>query len=351
MNRMQKVGVIQDPCFFGHRVESPSKECPERLRRLYQDIEQDPGFNRLVRIPVRLATEEQVCKIHSAHYLKQILAHSVNPDPYSYDADTYLTDESPHIAKLSCGSCLALADALMDREIDTGFALVRPPGHHAEIGRGMGFCIFNNIAITAQHLIDRHGINRIMIIDFDVHHGNGTQDAFYQTDKVLTLSIHQNNIFPFTGKATEIGELEGCGYNINIPVPSQFGDAEYSCLLGTIVQNVVENYLPQVILVSAGFDAHMNDPISQTNISTEGYFAITRALRHFAKNIDAPLMFVLEGGYDLTSLSKSVRASLRALGEPLTLPGFLYAPRAIQVIKNEWPHELIQKWGPDTVSV
>jgi acetoin utilization deacetylase AcuC-like enzyme len=349
MNQIKKVGVIQDSCFFDHRVEAPSKECPERLRKLYQDIEQDPKLNRLIRIPVRAASDEQICRVHSEHYLKQILTHAVNPDPYSYDADTYLTAESPHVAKLSSGSCLALANALMEKEIDTGFALVRPPGHHAEIGRGMGFCIFNNIAMTAQHLIDRHGLSRILIIDFDVHHGNGTQDVFYQTDKVLTLSIHQNNLFPFTGKGTEIGDGEGSGYNINIPVPPQFGDAEYSCLFGTIVQNVAEHYLPQVILVSAGYDAHMDDPISQTNISTDGFFAMTRALRHFAKNIDAQLLFILEGGYNLTSLSDSARASLRALGEPLSIPGFLYAPRAIQIIKNEWPQELIQKWVPNTL--
>jgi len=346
MNQIRRVGVIQDPCFFDHRIEAASKECPERLRRLYHDIDQEPNFNRLIRIPVRAASDEQICRVHSEHYLKQILAHAVNPDPYSYDADTYLTAESPHVAKLSSGSCLALADALMDGEVDTGFALVRPPGHHAEVGRGMGFCIFNNIAMTAQHLIDRHGLSRILIVDFDVHHGNGTQDVFYQTDQVLTLSIHQNNLFPFTGQGTEIGEGKGCGYNINIPVPSQFGDTEYSCLFGTIVQNVIENYLPQVILVSAGYDAHMDDPISQTNISTEGYFAMTRALRHFTKNIDAQLLLILEGGYNLISLSDSARASLRALGESSSLPGFLYAPRAIQVIKNEWPPELIQKWMP-----
>ncbi|WP_321392083.1 histone deacetylase [uncultured Desulfuromusa sp.] len=349
MNPVGRVGVIQDACFFDHQVQRQSKECPDRLRKLYLDIEQDPSFKRLIRIPVRAASETQICRVHSEHYLKQILAHAINPDPYSYDTDTYLVTESPHVAKLSSGSCLALADALMDGEIDTGFAMVRPPGHHAEIGRGTGFCIFNNIAITAQHLIDRHGLNRIMILDFDVHHGNGTQDVFYQTDKVLTLSIHQNNLFPFTGKSTETGEGEGCGYNINIPVPPQFGDAEYSCLFGTIVQNVIEHYLPQIILVSAGYDAHMDDPISQTNISTDGFYSMTRALKHFAKNVDAQLLFILEGGYNLASLSDSARASLRALGEPLSIPGFLHAPRAIQSIKNEWPSELIQKWIPDAI--
>lgn len=348
MSEQIKVGIVQDTCFFEHKVEAASKERVERLRILYDDIDRDPGFNRLIRIPAQAASDKQIYRVHSEHYMKQILAHAVKPDPYSYDADTYLTPESPHVARLAAGGCLALADALLDGEIDTGFALVRPPGHHAEIGRGMGFCIFNNIAITAQHLIDRHGFSRILIIDFDAHHGNGTQDIFFQTDKVLTLSIHQNNLFPFTGKATEIGKGAGHGYNINIPVPSQFGDAEYSCLFGTIVQDVVENYLPQIILVSAGYDAHVDDPISQANITTKGYYAMTRALKFFAKNIDAHLLFVLEGGYNLKPLSESARASMRALGEPASAPGFLHAPRAIQLIEREWPAELIQKWALNT---
>ena len=350
MKSSRKVGIIQDRCFFEHRVPTQSKECPDRVRQLYQDIELDSAFNRLIRIPVRAAEEEQIRRVHSDFYIKQVLEHALKSDPYSYDADTYLVPESPHAAKLSAGSCLTLVDALMSEEIDTGFATVRPPGHHAEIGRGMGFCIFNNVAITAQHLIDRYGLNRILIVDFDVHHGNGTQDVFYQTDKVLTLSIHQQNLFPFTGKGSEIGQGEGEGYCLNIPVPSQFGDTEYSCLFGTVVQNVIEHYLPQVILVSAGYDAHKDDTISQTEISTAGFAAMTNALCFFAQRIGARLLFVLEGGYNVTALSEAARASLRVLGEPVCAPGFRFAPRAIQAIENIWSSKLILRWAPDIIS-
>ena len=346
----KRIGIVRDIAFFDHRIEPPSKECPERVRRLYLDIEQDPELGKFTCYSPRLVSDEAIYRVHSEHYLRQVLEHSVNPDPYSYDPDTYITPDSPHVAKLSAGAGLVLADALMGEEIDGGFALIRPPGHHAETGRGAGFCIFNNVAITAQHLIDHYNINRILIVDFDTHHGNGTQDIFYQTDKVLTLSIHQNNLFPFTGCGDEIGQGVGSGYNINIPVPPQFGDAEYSCIFGTVVQNVVENYLPQVILVSAGYDAHTDDPISQTDITTEGYRAMTYALKYFSERIDAKLLYILEGGYNPESLSASVRASLSALSDSSAkCPSFRHAPRAIQAIEKSWSVELIRKWAPASI--
>lgn len=352
MSMGPRIGLVRDSAYFDHKVEPSSKECPERVRRLYLDIEQDPDLGKFIDCPPRSATDGEICRVHSEHYLRQILEHAVSSDPYSYDPDTYITAESPHVARLSAGGCLVLADAMMAEDIDSGFALVRPPGHHAEIGRGSGFCIFNNIAITAQYLIDHYGLNRILIVDFDTHHGNGTQDVFYQTDQVLTLSIHQNNLFPFSGKGTELGQGCGQGYNVNIPVPAQFGDAEYSCLFGTIVQNIVENYLPQVILVSAGYDAHIDDPISQTDITTAGYYAMTHALKHFATSVDARLLFILEGGYNTESLSASVRASLHALADSSSaLPSFRHAPRAIQTIEKEWPAELIRKWAPASIGV
>lgn len=350
MSSNHRIGLVRDVALFDHRVEPPSKECPERIRRLYLDIEQDSQLGSFIDYAPRTATDEEICRVHSSHYLRQILDHAVNPNPYSYDPDTYIMPDSPHVARLSAGGGLVLADGLMSGDIDSGFALIRPPGHHAEIGRGSGFCIFNNIAVTAQYLIDHYGINRILIVDFDTHHGNGTQDIFYQTDQVLTLSVHQNNLFPFSGEGAEIGDGPGQGYNINIPVPPQFGDTEYSCIFGTVVQNVIENYLPQVILVSAGYDAHEDDPISQTNISTTGYYVMTHALKHFSARIDARLLFILEGGYNPESLSASVRASLRALSDSSSgVPGFRHAPRAIQVIENEWPSELIRKWAPPSI--
>ena len=161
-------------------------------------------------------------------------------------------EQSIYTAQLATGGCLDLADRLLGGDLDSGFALIRPPGHHAEPGRGMGFCVFNNVSITAEYLRKQYGLNRILIIDFDAHHGNGTQEAFYDTDEVMVMSLHQRDIFPFSGDASELGAEKGLGYTINVPVYSQFGDAEYTFLLGRLLQVVAEQYLPQIILVSAG---------------------------------------------------------------------------------------------------
>lgn len=166
----------------------------------------------------------------------------------------------------------------MSAEIDYGFALIRPPGHHAEPGRGMGFCVLNNAAITAEYLRCVYGLQRILILDYDVHHCNGTQAAFYETDEVLTLSIHQERLFPFSGQASEIGAGKGRGYTINLPVYQQFSDNEYSLLLGKVLGAVVEQYLPQIIIISAGFDGHAEDTISKIDLSTGWFRSISELL-------------------------------------------------------------------------
>ena len=211
----------------------------------------------------------------------------------------------------------------------------------------MGFCIFNNVALTAQYLIDNYNLERILIVDFDAHSGNGTQEIFYNNSKVLFLSIHQNNIFPFAGKSSEIGEGPGLGYNINIPVPPHFGDKEYSYIFGKITQNVIENYLPQIILVSAGFDGHINDTMSEIDITDEGYKSITKSLIYFAnKYCNKKLLYVLEGGYHIPSLCSSVISSLEAFMEDSNvLPGFLFSSRAQKIIDSEIPEEIKIKWG------
>lgn len=344
---MTDVGILVDNRFLDHKIDVPVKECPERLRNLYLLLKQKAFHEQLKVFAATPLDEDEIAAVHSRVYLDQVREHAVKENPFSYDKDTYLTADTPYVAQLVAGGCRRLADAIMDQEVSRGFALVRPPGHHAEIGRGMGFCVYNNIALTAKYLLQRHGLRRILILDYDIHHGNGTQDIFYQTNQVLTLSIHERDLFPFTGRAEETGDDEGAGYTINLPIPSHFSDKEYSYLFGNLVQDVIEQYLPQIILVSAGFDGHRDDTISKTEISTEGFAFFAKALRAFAdRYCEGRLMFILEGGYNVDALAESVLATLDVLIEPTnSAPGFIYAPRAQKVLESELPFDLKRRWS------
>lgn len=339
---MNKPGILLDNRYFNHRIEQKSPENPGRLRQLFPKIQERYNGSLQMFTP-REAKLEDVELVHSNFYLSQIREHAVKNDPYSYDKDTYLMEMSLPTAQLAAGGCLELADQVMAGTIKSGFALIRPPGHHAEPGRGMGFCILNNVAITARYLIDRFGIDRILVVDFDVHHGNGTQEAFYDSEKVLFLSIHQNNIFPFSGKADEVGRDAGRGYTINLPVHSQFGDAEYTYLLGKMLNTVAEQYMPQVILVSAGYDGHNDDSISSTLLSTQWFATITTMIKQCASEIcNDRLLFVLEGGYNPDSLEESVLATIDSLlTHNSRRVGILHNERADTILQN---HPLREFW-------
>lgn len=313
---MSNTGIVFDQRFLDHRIPHPSKENPDRLRPLFTTIKERYNGS-LTQVAPREADIATIEQVHSPFYLNQVREHALASDPYSYDKDTYLMDMSLATAQLAAGGCLELADRILAGELQQGFALIRPPGHHAEPGRGMGFCILNNVALTARYLINHYQLSRILILDFDVHHGNGTQEAFFDTEKVLFLSIHQNNIFPFSGVANETGTEKGNGYNINIPVPSQFGDEEYVYLTGKLLQSVAEQYLPEIILVSAGYDGHKDDTISSTLLTTNGFFTITSLLKQCAQEIcDSRLLYILEGGYNPVSLGDSILATLDSMLQP-----------------------------------
>lgn len=245
-------------------------------------------------------------------------------------------ERSLAVAQLAVGGCLELADRLMAGEINHAFAMIRPPGHHAEPGRGMGFCIVNNVALTAQYLRRVYGLRRILIVDFDAHHGNGTQECFNNTDEVLFVSLHQRDLFPFSGAEHELGDGPGLGYTVNIPVFSQFGDQEYTFLLGRLLQCFVEQYLPQIILVSAGYDGHRDDTISNTLLSTSWFATATTMLQQYAREVcGGRLLMVLEGGYNLVSLEHSVVATIDALMQQRAdRIGVLHASRAEGLLKN-----------------
>jgi acetoin utilization deacetylase AcuC-like enzyme len=337
-----KVGFLVDDRYLDHAISQSSPENPERIRGLAPIVREKYAKSCLA-CQARTADSADIEAVHSPFYLQQLRDHMLRPDPYSYDRDTYLMEHSFYIAELAAGGCLELADRLLEGEVDYGFAMIRPPGHHAEPGRGMGFCVFNNVSITAQYLRRRYQLNRILILDFDAHHGNGTQEVFYDTDEVLVLSVHQRGIFPFSGEMTEVGIGKGEGYTINIPVFPQFGDVEYTFLLGRVLQSVVEQYMPQIILVSAGYDAHKDETISGTLLSTEWYGLITRMLKQYAHDACGDrLLMVLEGGYNPVSLEASVLATFDSL---LTARqdkiGIFFSERANQLIKD---HPMRNYW-------
>ena len=330
----KKPGILLDHRLFRHVIDQPSPENPERLRRLYQHIDSVAYRRRFNRIDAKSADIEAVEAIHSRFYLDQIHEHAQSSDPYSYDRDTYVMPETLDCAFLAAGGCLQMAEAIMSGVIDRGFALVRPPGHHAEPGRGMGFCVLNNVAIIAAWLKKVYGLNRILVFDFDVHHGNGNQEAFYDTNEVLVFSIHQKDVFPFTGSMPELGEGKGLGYTVNVPVFPQYGDIEYTYLTGRIMQALVEQYMPQFILVSAGFDGHADDPMSKTRLTTAWFASATRLIRRLAfETCDKRLLMVLEGGYNPVSLEASVLAVLDSLAEP--------NPRGVGILPSERAAKLI----------
>jgi acetoin utilization deacetylase AcuC-like enzyme len=230
------------------------------------------------------------------------------------DVDTVASSASFDAALHSAGGAVRAIDALIQDNAGVTFCGLRPPGHHAEAATAMGFCIFNNVAVAAQHALDNHGIERVFVLDWDVHHGNGTNDIFHVTDSVLYASIHQSPLYPGTGALTDSGSGAGEGYTVNLPVPPGSGPDEWLSLVGHVVVPIARSYRPQLLLVSAGFDAHRDDPLANCMLTEDAYAAMASAMRRLSLDLGAPLGFVLEGGYDLRALSASVVAVLRAVG-------------------------------------
>jgi len=335
-----EVGLLLDNRYLRHAIEARSAENPERLRRLVPAVRETFG-KKCLTFEAQGADMAKIEAVHSSFYLQQVMEHQLSGDPYSYDKDTYLMTQSMQTAELAAGGCLLMADHIMAGDCRRGFAMVRPPGHHAEQGRGMGFCILNNVAITAQYLRSRYQLKRILVLDFDVHHGNGTQEVFYATDEVLFVSIHQRGIFPFSGTVAEIGSGPGEGYTINLPVFAQSGDQEYTYLIGKTLQTIIEQYLPQFILVSAGYDGHKDDSISNIYLTTEWFKTVTMMLRQYAAEAcNHKLLMVLEGGYNPESLGEAVMATLEALVAPAKgKVGVLYSERGHQILREHPLHE------------
>lgn len=309
---VEKVGFVYDPIYLKHNT-GMHVENANRASESEKLLEKSGIISKLEKISAQPATIEQIAAVHHREYISYVENYATNGGGW-LDADTVISPESYEVALYAAGGAIKAVDAVMDEAIKSGFCLVRPPGHHATESQAMGFCIFNNVAIAARHLINRYKLDKILIVDFDVHHGNGTQEAFYTEPRVLYFSTHQWPFYPGTGAINEVGEKEAKGTNVNIPLPGGCGDKEYLRVFQEIFIPVVRRYQPQFILVSAGYDIHWADQIALMQVSISGIVSIVKIIKALAQELcRGRLVFSLEGGYNIQALSNSIKATMEVL--------------------------------------
>ena len=311
---MAKTGLVYHPAYLDHDMGGGHPESPNRLRAIMQQLEQSGTADRLTRIEPRKAEDEWITQIHTAAYLEMLKAEAPATGRVSLDADTAMSPGSLTAAYLAAGGALAAVDAILSKKVDHVFCAVRPPGHHAEAGHAMGFCLFNNVAIAARYAQKRYGLSRILIVDWDVHHGNGTQHSFEEDPSVLFFSTHQFPHYPGTGRATERGRGAGEGFTINVPMEAGEGDEEYRAVFQKTLVPAADAFKPEFVIISAGFDAHQDDPLAGMGLTEEGYEDLTGIVAGIAKrHANGRILSSLEGGYHLTSLASSVDRHIQAL--------------------------------------
>ena len=313
---MKKTGFVYDDRFLQHVTFSSHPESPERLRVIVEGLAASGLLQQLIPIEVRRADQRWIEMVHNIRYMMRLEEACIMGMPDIDHQDNSICRDTYDIAFLAVGGVLNAIDAVMQGTIDNAFCAVRPPGHHAEVDRAMGFCYFNNVAIGARYLQRKWGVKRIGIIDFDVHHGNGTQHIFEQDPTVYYYSIHEHPSFayPGTGREFETGIGEGLGYTLNSPILPGRGDDEYKKMIMQDLVPAFKKFAPEVILLSAGFDAHVADMMSGTNLSTEGYDFITEVILNLAnKFAGGRVISVLEGGYHYPVLALLVENHIRMM--------------------------------------
>ena len=315
-----QVGIVRDDRFLDHRTDDGHPETHRRIEAIHAMLDQAQQGQSLYFISPRLADKEEIHWVHSPEYVDQIA--STDGQAFtSLTPDTMASANSYRTALLAVGGLLESISHVHDRRVKSAFALVRPPGHHAERSRALGYCLFNNVAVGAHFARRTLGLNRVLIVDWDVHHGNGTQHLFEADGSVLFFSVHQYPHFPGTGFFTEIGIGGGEGYTINVALRKGYGNAEYVALFENLLRPITLEFAPNIILVSAGFDTHKGDPLGSMKVTPQGFAGLTRSLMNLADHCcDGKLVLVLEGGYDLATLGDSVRAVLHELGELTRCP-------------------------------
>ena len=307
-------GFLYDSRFLDHQ---PGRGHPERRERLVSTmawLEDRDWFGDLVQVEAAMADRKWIETVHDTRYVARAEETCRAGAPFLDVADVGVSRESSEVARLAAGGALALADRIATGDLSNGFALSRPPGHHAERGMALGFCLFNNVAIAARYLQRAHGVDKVLILDFDVHHGNGTQHTFEEDPSVMYASIHQYPYYPGTGAASETGVGRGSGATVNCPMPAGAGDEEYRQAFTSRILPAADAFAPEFVILSAGFDAHAADPLAQIRISTQCFGWMTRRIVEIAdKHAGGRVLSMLEGGYNVEVLPMCVAAHLEVL--------------------------------------
>ncbi len=326
--------LFSHPSSLGHDTGRGHPDRPDRIRAIEAELERTDlsGWERRESPPAEL---DWLLRVHPRSHVDAVRETSARAG--AFDLDTPTSEGSWEAALHAAGGACALAEALLDGGERAGFSIARPPGHHAESARAMGFCLFANVAIAARHALAL-GAERVLVLDWDVHHGNGTNAIFHESPEVLFASIHQYPFYPGTGPLEDVGAGAGLGYSLNLPVPAGAGEVEFASLVEHVVAPVARAFAPDLVLLSAGYDAHRDDPVGGCTLTTASFGQLTRQALALAG--DAPVGAVLEGGYDLEALAGSVVETLRALehgGEPAAVERHPLAERAASRLGQYWP--------------
>ncbi|GMH44121.1 hypothetical protein BSKO_12055 [Bryopsis sp. KO-2023] len=309
-----RVGVVYDSAMELHEDPAGHVECPGRIKRPFQRLEETGLLERCCTIPSRPAETAELLLAHPQSHIDAVEAErDVEGVSYIEFGDIYFNESTASCARLSAGCCISSAQAVSKGDVQRALALIRPPGHHAECNRAMGFCFYNNVALAALRLLQTSSsVSRVLILDWDVHHGNGLQNMFYEDARVMYISLHRGRgFYPQTGNVSEIGGGEGVGYNVNVPFPKGgFGDADYMAVFSTLVEPLCEIFDPDIVLVSAGFDAIDGDPLGGMRVSPECYGHLTQKMLKFA---GGRVVLALEGGYNLEMMADAVQNCVRVL--------------------------------------
>jgi acetoin utilization deacetylase AcuC-like enzyme len=321
-----RIGLHDDPVFGEHEAGAGHPERPERVEAVRRGLRAGGLERDLVRLRPRAATPQELVRVHSPAHVDRLEA--VAGRHVRFDADTTAGPRSHAAALAASGAVVDAVERVLDGSLEGAFCAVRPPGHHATREGPMGFCLLNNVAVGAAAALAR-GLHRVAVIDFDVHHGNGTQEAFWRDPRVLFVSSHQFPYYPGTGALDEAGEGEGRGFTVNLPMPAGLGDAEYCRAYREIVEPIGRAFDPELVLVSAGFDIHRDDPLGGMDVTEAGFAELMDVCLGVAAGAArGRLVAVLEGGYDLDGIAEATAAVVgRMLGKPRTAPESESAPR------------------------